>query len=53
MLMTTPSRASVAQSASRSLQNSKGNKVTVAKEQYALQQQQVRRVYQVRVTSLG
>ncbi|KAG3060465.1 hypothetical protein PI125_g24879 [Phytophthora idaei] len=46
MLMTTPSRASVAQSASRSPQNSKDNKVTVAREQYVLQQQQVRRVVQ-------
>ncbi|KAG3008870.1 hypothetical protein PC129_g15695 [Phytophthora cactorum] len=40
MLMTTPLRASVAQSASRSPQNSKDNKVTVVREQYALQQQQ-------------
>ncbi|KAG3184457.1 hypothetical protein PC128_g13729 [Phytophthora cactorum] len=40
MLMTTPLRASVAQSASRSPQNSKDNKVTVAREQYALRQQQ-------------
>ncbi|KAG3192126.1 hypothetical protein PC128_g10676 [Phytophthora cactorum] len=40
MLMTTPLRASVAQSASRSPQNFKDNKVTVAREQYALRQQQ-------------
>ncbi|KAG2992200.1 hypothetical protein PC120_g22527 [Phytophthora cactorum] len=39
MLMTTPLRASVAQLASRLPQNSKDNKVTVAREQYALQQQ--------------
>ncbi|KAG3065119.1 hypothetical protein PI125_g24053 [Phytophthora idaei] len=49
MLMTTPLRASAAQSASWSPQNSKDNvlgKVTVAREQYALRQQQVRRVVQ-------
>ncbi|KAG6946837.1 hypothetical protein JG688_00015823 [Phytophthora aleatoria] len=41
MLMITPLRASVAQSASRSPQNSKDNKVTVARERYALRQQQL------------